>query len=510
MPFPTKRVLAAAALGPEAAPGSGDVTFPEEFPADGSSPLHSLFSSKSARGGMFLAARYGLGAFVSLGNMLVMTWWIGPHAYGLFVTAVGLVTFLGALARMGVDIYLIRCPSAPSERVYGVATALILIISTSLTLAGAALIPLLVRWYGNGEFVAPYIALLLTIPLTALTGIPGARLERDLSFISLAGIELGGQTLGLVLAAVMALCGPSVWAPVSGYAGWQIFILAGTYFASGAAPRLNFDARQAREMLAYGVGLTASVRAWQLRTLINPLLVGRFAGADGVAFVGVAIRIAEALGTFRRAAGRLAIAALARMQHRRVEFQAALERALCWQVVSLGPLLCGFALVGPLAVRHVLGMRWLPSLALYPFIAAGVLVNSLYNLQASALFVLGRQWVVMRSYALHIALLGAGTFVLLPHLGIAGYGWAELLACAGYWPIHAGLKPFAALSYRRIWPWLVIFLALLFGSLANPQGAGVQLILVPTPLTPSAAGSQSDAPANGRRWPVPRENRKAA
>jgi PST family polysaccharide transporter len=215
-------------------------------------------------------------------------------------------------------------------------------------------------------------------------------------------------------------------------------------------------------MLAFGIGLTASLRTWQLRTLINPLLVGRFAGAEGVAYVALALRIAEALGTIRLAAGRMAIAALSRLQFQAAEFRTTLERAMGLQIITLGPLLCAFAFAGPFAVRHVMGARWMPSLAVYPFVAAGVLANSVYNLQASALFVLGRQWTVMWSYLTHVALLGVGTRLLLPRLGIAGYGWAELLACIAYFLIHVGLARVVVISYRRTLPWLAVFLTVLF------------------------------------------------
>jgi O-antigen/teichoic acid export membrane protein len=426
-----------------------------------------LVASKAMRGAAFLAARYGLGVLVSLGNMLVMTWWIGPHAYGLFVTAAGLITFLGTLGRMGVDVYLIRCEITPDARAYGVATGIILTISTMLAMGGVALVPLLARWFGNQEFVAPYLALLLTIPITALTGVPTAKLERALNYSGLAGVELGGQCLGLLVALAAAWHRLGVWAPVAGYASWQAFILVGTYRAARLHPRVDWGAPMARAMLAYGIGLTASLRAWQMRTLVNPLLVGRFAGAEGVAFVGLAIRIAESLGAVRNAAGRLAIAALARLRNRHEDFHSTLERALRLQILTLGPPLCGFALLGPFAIRHIIGARWMPSLTVYPFIAAGVLANSVYNLQASALFVLGKQWMVLRAYSVHLALLGAGTFFLLPHFGLAGYGWAELLACGGYWGIHAGLGHFVILSYRRLLPWLGIFCALLFVPLVN-------------------------------------------
>jgi O-antigen/teichoic acid export membrane protein len=211
---------------------------------------------------------------------------------------------------------------------------------------------------------------------------------------------------------------------------------------------------------------------------VNPLLVGRFAGAEGVAFVALSIRIAEALGAVRLAAGRLAVAALSRLQSKPDAFRTALQRSLELQVIVLGPLLCGFALLGPLVLRHVIGTRWTPSLLVYPFVAAGVLVNSVFNLQASALFVVGRYWTVLSSYSIHVALLGCGTLLLVPRFGIVGYGWAELLACAAYVLIYVHTSRIAVLSYRNLLPWITIFLSLLFvPSLGRGRAMWVRLIL---------------------------------
>lgn len=408
-------------------------------------------------------ARYGLGVLVSLGNMLVLTWWIGPHAYGIFVTGIGLVAFLSNLARAGIDTYLVRHEQNPSNALYSAASTAILAISIILTLAGAGAAPLLAHWLGNWEFAAPYCVLLLSVPVIGLTGVPMAKLERELSFRAVAGIELGGQFLGLAISASMAWMQWGVWAPVGGQISWQIFTLIGACRAARLFPRIKpFDWEQVRPMLAYGLGVTASLRSWQLRTLVNPLIVGRFAGVEAVAFVALAMRIAEALGTFRLAAGRMAIASLARVRGCEEQFRALLQQAMYLQVSTLGPLLCGFALAGPFILRHVAGTRWTPSLAVYPFIAAGVLINSVYSLQASALFVTGKQWVVMRAHLLHVALLGAGTFVLLPRCGTIGYGWAELLACSAYWVIHASVVKNVSISYRRLMPLLGVCLALVF------------------------------------------------
>ncbi len=433
------------------------------------------FSRETLRGGALLAGRYGLGVVAGLANMLVMTWWIGPHAYGVFVTAISLVAFLSSVARAGVDTYLVRSQAAPDDSEYGTANTIILTVSLTLGALAVASVPLLTRWYGGRELVAPYLVLLLTIPVSGLTGIPMAKLERQLRFGKIAGIELSGQTAGLVCAVPLAWLRAGVWAPVVGQIAWQGSTLAATAMAAQWTPRLRWDWQRARSMLSFGLGMTASLRTWQLRTLVNPLLVGKFAGAEGVAFVALAVRIAESLGTFRLAVGRMAIAALARLQDRSDRFRGALEQALWFQVITLGPLLCGFSLLGPFLLPHMIGARWTPSLAVYPFIAAGVLLNSVYNLQASALFVLGQQWLVMRSYGAHIFLLAVGTLALAPRLGIAAYGWAELLACSSYAVIHIGLARSAPITQRRIAGLAAFFVAVLFlpalvHSLSVPPG----------------------------------------
>jgi O-antigen/teichoic acid export membrane protein len=446
-------------------------------PAGGTRSREAELSVLTTRGGIFLGLRYGLGVLVSLGNMLVLTRWIGPHAYGVFVTVLGLTSFLAALSRVGIDTYLVRMEAPPDKRTYDVATSIILGISVVLVGIGAALVPLLVHWYGNREFVAAYLVTLVTIPLAGLAGPPTAKLERELNFRAVATVELGGQLLALAVSVVLAWQGFGLWAPVTGLLAWQAWAAAGAIRAAGLSPGLAVDRMQARTMLGFGIGYSTSLRVWQLRALVNPLLVGRFAGAEGVAFVALAIRIAEGLGFIRIAAGRLAIAALSRLQNDRTRFQSALESALQLQVLTLGPLLCLFALFAPVVVPRVLGVRWMPSLQVYPFVASGVLVNALYNLRASALFVTGESWVVLRAYAWHVVLLMIGTVLLLPRFGILGYGWAELAACGAYAALHTSVAQIAPVSLKKLGLLLSVFATPLFSLLV--RGAWGLILYLP-------------------------------
>jgi len=404
----------------------------------------------TARDGLYVGLRYGVGILIGLANMFVLTWWIGPHAYGLFVAAIGLSAFLGSLTRAGADTYLIRRQNTPDTRLYSVATTLILATCSVLVLLGLAAVPALIHWYGSQEFALPYAMTLITVPLTGVAGPPIAKLERELNFRNAAGIELAGQLLAFGVSALLAWRHFGVWAPIAGVIVSQTWVAIAAHVAAGLIPQLVWDFGEVRAMLSFGLGYTLSLRVWQLRGLVNPLLVGRLLGADAVAFVALAVRIAESLGFLRAVAGRLAIVGLSRMRGDRDRFRAAIQRGLELQVLALGPLLCVFAAIAPIAVNRLFGARWALSLQVYPWIAAAIVINSVFNLQASALYVLGEQWTVLRAYCAHMVLFASGAYFLVSRVGLRGYGWADLVACASYWLLHRTLGKHTHISYRRV------------------------------------------------------------
>ena len=64
-----------------------------------------------------------------------------------------------------------------------------------------------------------------------------------------------------------------------------------------------------------------------MRLLVNPVLVGRFAGAQGVGFVALAIRLVEVLSFIKQATWRVAMAALAKLDETGSDCAEALLRA---------------------------------------------------------------------------------------------------------------------------------------------------------------------------------------
>ena len=456
----------------------------------------------AGRGGLYLSARYAVGVVISVANMFVLTLLIGPHNYGLFVTAIGITSVLASLVRSGMDTYLVRCEHNPVQEDYDTAWTAIAAFSACAMLIGAAVLPLLTWWLKSDEFVAAYLVTLLTVPLAGLAGPPTAKLERALEFRAVATIELIGQSLALFSGLYLALQGFGLWAPVAGQLIWQFFVLIAALYVGHLKPRFRMERARLRQMLAFGVGYTASQRTWQLRALVNPLIVGHFISAEGVAFVGLAIRIAEGLGFIRTAAARLAIASLARVQHDAALMKSALQKALRGQVIVLGTLLGGFAVLGPFLFGHVIGLRWIPVLRIYPMVAIAVLVNSIYNLQAAALFVVGRQWIVLSTYLIHIFLFAISAVVLVPRCGLAGYGFADLVACCAYPVLHLGTHSVLGNCSRVLWAWVFSFGLLLATSFTSGNWWVFTLVASGTMV---AIVRSIERRGHGFRGKVPRE-----
>lgn len=369
-------------------------------------------------------------------GVLLLTRTIGPGAYGLYGAALGIYLYLHALSQWGVEVYLIRSEKELQPEDYHQAFSLLALLGLAGTGAALLALPLIESWVRLDGFEPVAIAMFAVLPVHLLTLVPLARLERDLDYRSVAWVELSAQMVYFLVALPLAYQGAGPWAPVAGWWARQLLTLIILYWVSGYRPRFYWETGRARAMVGYGLGFSASTWVWQLRNLVSPLIVGRYAGAEAVGYVTLAIRLVEQLSFVKQATWRLSIAAFARMQGERSRLVNALTEGMSLQVMALGPILAGFGLVAPWLLPYLFGSSWTPVLAIYPFIALSYLSNAVFNMHASALYVLRRNWLVTYFHVLHIVLFAGSAFLLTPILGLEGYGWAEVLALPSYVLIH--------------------------------------------------------------------------
>lgn len=432
------------------------------------------------RGGMYLSVRQGIGMALSVGGVILLTRMIGPEAYGIFAAAMGIYLFLLTVSQWGVNVYLIRHEGELQPRDYHQAFSLLLLLGTSgmgLALLG---LPLMERWLQIEGFGPVAIAMFANIPLSLILLVPLARMERELDYRRVVWIELIEQIAYYLVALILAYGGWGAWAPVGGWWARQFLGLVLVYGMSGYRPRLHWDSGLVQDMLGYGLGFSASNWVWQVRTLVNPFLVGRFAGAEAVGYVALAIRVVDVLGFVKSAAWRLSIAALGRLQGDRSRLTWAITEGMQLQILALGPFLVGFSVVAPWILPLLLGSDWLPMLEVYPFIALGYLVNAVFNMHSSALYVLRRNWEVTIFHVVHIALFAGGAFWLVPRVGLVGYGWAEVLALASYPVIHFfTVREVGSPDYRLAGLWMLAFALIPFWQeLGWVAGVGAVLVIL--------------------------------
>lgn len=419
------------------------------------------------KGGAYLVLRQGLGVGISLVGVLVLTRLIGPADYGLYAGSLGITAFLSLTARMGIDVYLVRKEVEVDETLYHQAFSFLVVAGSVLGGVGFLLSPLIVSWMADPRFSAPLRVLFLLLPITVSVAPAVARLERALDYKRIAGLELTGQFLLYAIAVVLAWRGLGVWAPIVGYSLSQIWMLGVGCRLARYRPRLFWSWNLLREMLGYGLGYSSSILVWQLRILVNPLVVGRYLGAEGVGYIALTIRIVETLSFVREATWRISIAALAQVQQDLPRLRRALEEAMSLQAMAVSPLLAGFALVAPWLLPLAFGDQWKPVLIVFPFIALSYIMNAVFTMPSSVLYVLQRNWSVTVFHLVHVTLFAGTALLLVPEMGLVGYGLAETVALSSYVVLHLCLARVFAFEYNRTWPWLLAFVPPTFSALAG-------------------------------------------
>ncbi len=410
------------------------------------------------RGGAYMAMRQAVGIAISLGGIFLLTRRIGPTNYGVFAASQSFLSWVVAVSECGIGVFLVKAPQIEgNESDFHQAFSLLLVQSGIGMLLAFAAIPLLVSWV-KIEGLGPALAAMLSgLWLVHIIRVWTARLESRLEYKEVARIELLGQIGYYGAALPAAFMGAGFWAPVI---GWWVQQLAQISISLGGGyrPRLCWNGARVRTMLRFGASYSASVWILQLRSFVNPLIVGRFLGASAVGQVALALRIVESLGFAKLATARISIAALARLEGDGARLARTITEGMVLQLMAVGPLLLSFALVAPIAIPLAFGTAWSGALTVYPFMAMSFLVSAMFLLHVSALTIAHRNGRVAIVNAVNVLVFVAVAAVAIPRFALLGFGIAELATLPTYWLLHAYTRRLAPeTEYVHAFVWLISF-----------------------------------------------------
>lgn len=425
---------------------------------------------KAIKGGAFLLVRQAIGLMISVSGVLLVTRLIGPRQYGLFAAGLGIVLFLCMFGTWGLDVCLLRKTEEPEEKEFQQAFTLLLLLAAALFCGVIALRHAVAAFLKMPEESSLLLALALGIPLNLLTVPAVVKLDRDLNFKQVAINELASQAAYYLVAVPLAFRGAGAFAPTFGFLTQQVSLLTLSYTTVKFRPGLHWEPRLIKQMLGYGLSYSSSIWIYQLRNLVNPLIVGRFAGAEAVGYVAVSIRIAQAISFARGATWRLAMPAFAKISRETARLRKGITEGMRFQAVAVGFPLALFALLSPFLIPLGFGHHWTSAERVFPFIALGYLSNAMFNLHSSVLYMLTKNWQVTWFHIVHIILFAGSAIILVPRIGFVGYGWAEIVALLSYPVIHYFLtEAVGSPSYKAPAVWYsTCVIAIVIGAMGAP------------------------------------------
>lgn len=388
------------------------------------------------RGGAYLIGRQGLAVVLKLIGVMLITRVLGPTQYGGFVAATNIFQYALLLGQAGVGVYLLRHPGDVPERSFRTSYTLLLGMSVVLTAGLEVSRGALTAWTGVSGYSTVMTVMALAMPFQLLAIPATMTLERGLNYRAVAMVEIGGDVVYYGLAAPLVLSGAGAVSLGVAYFVQKILFCFLAHYLSRSVPRFGFDRETARDVVRYAATFSLANWIWQLRMLVNPLVVGPMLGARAVGLIGMTIGLLEMLSIAKTVAWRLSVSVLGRVQHDVEKLRRAVTEGMELQTLAVGAMLLGFGWFGGVVVPVVFGARWAPVMDFYPYIAVGYLTVATFNVHSAVMSVIDRNRDLAITFVVHIILFTGTIWFAVRHVGATGYGFGEIAALPSYFVMH--------------------------------------------------------------------------
>ncbi len=409
---------------------------------------------RAIRGGAYLMVREGAGMVVRFVGVAIVLRIIGPSAYGLYAGSLAFVTVATLTAQGGTEVFLIRQEAEPGPDLYAQAYTYLLVASLTVVAVGIGLS------FAAGAFVHSstlwiFRALLLVVPVNVLWAPAQASIERRFDFGAMGRIELTGDIVLYAVAVPLAFAHFGAWSLVIGFAAWQTWLLVSSLVVSGLRPRLSWSRTASRQFFRHSLTYTMSDWIYSIGNLANPVIVGTWIGAAGVGYVALGTRLVETASFAERAGWRVGIATMSRIQDRD-RLRPVLEQSSLLEFLGMAAPIAALAAISPVLIPHLYGPKWTPAVPLVAWIGLAAVLYSPALMQITLLYSRGRNIPTAVTAAIRESILVIVALLLVPHLGVDGYGIAVACGFVGIvWIDHAVRREFVSFGYALIIPFAI-------------------------------------------------------
>ena len=375
------------------------------------------------RGVAWIAVGFGSRQIISWLSMLALVRLLEPRAFGVVALAYAAVSASEYLRGAGIWAALVFRRSRIEE---AAASALVYLAFSSLAAYGIcfAAAPLLASAFHASDLTSVLRVLAVLMIFSGLNVVPTAILERDLSYASVARIDLAAVAAQVVVSISLAVAGAGVWSLVGGQVAAGAFELLSVWYLVPwrPSPRLA-----SWSMLRELFGYARFAGIWSIATFVkgmmDTIVVGRILGSVAVGYYSVAFRLATTPDSlFSYIILKAMFPAFSSIQHDLGAFRRTFLQHTQRMVLLVLPVSIFLALAAEPVVLTLLGEKWSAIVTPVRILAISGFVSAVSATTSAAFRGAGRPELAMW-------FVGANALLLLPAL-IVFVRWLELNGAA--------------------------------------------------------------------------------
>ena len=306
-----------------------------------------------------------LGKVISLGATLLLTRLLLPADYGTMALAMTFIAFIGYFNEVGVGASIVQKKELIRSEVNG---CFLIAIAVSFVLCGLTLLfaPLVALFFDAPKLTNIVRALSVVFILGSLSTVPIAFLRREMRFKVLAILGVAEVLVNSSIAIVLAFLNFGVWSLVFGFIASSLMRVVLSFYFSRWRPVGAYKIKEAMELVAYGLHVTASRVFWYIYISADKIVIGRILGVRLVGVYDMAFSLATLLsGQITTLVTNVASPLFSKLQSDRGELVSSLKRLTRGIVFITYPTLIGMFVCSDEIISILLSATW--SEVLVPF-----------------------------------------------------------------------------------------------------------------------------------------------
>jgi O-antigen/teichoic acid export membrane protein len=313
---------------------------------------------------------------------------VGPDDFGLVAQAMVYMGIVSLLLDQGFSSALIQRKQVEPE-MPGAVVSVNLVIGVALTAVTIAIAPLWASFMRSPQLMLVVIMLAPSLLIRAAVITPRAMLMRTMEFRKIGISDIVSAFSGGALGLIVALAGGGYWSVVVQIVSTDIVQVL-VLLAVGASWRPNLHFRSLREIAAFsGRAFAAGLLINSVSRNIDNLLVGRFQGAEALAFYALAYRLL--LLPVQLACitiGTVLFPTFARLADDINALSIELARATRALAIASLPAMALIGAAAPQLVSVIFGHQWEPAIPIVQVLAVAGALQAVYQ-PSTAPLVLG-------------------------------------------------------------------------------------------------------------------------